>query len=158
MACINVSASQASLSLFSTPKIASAHQVPFFFIGLFAKETYFWQKRPIVGGNRPTIEEKETYMVENAENTFYREHGGPMIDEDRSSMRTARWFLTSFSLLFPPLLPPCISPSPPPRPFGGHGTCSMTQLPLAFKTVVKSPNERVTLTGPNADLDDDDWQ
>jgi hypothetical protein len=34
----------------------------------------------------------------------------------------------------------------------------MTQLPLAFKTVVKSPNERVTLTGPNADLDDDDWQ
>jgi len=41
------------------------------------------QKRPITGGNRPTIEAKETYMVEIAENTFYREHREPMIDEDR---------------------------------------------------------------------------
>ena len=34
----------------------------------------------------------------------------------------------------------------------------MKQLPMAFKTVAKSSNERVTLTGPNADLEeDDDW-
>ena len=63
-------------------------------------------------------------------------------------------------LIFPSFSPfaPLHLPLPPTPPLWGHGTCSMTQLPLAFKTVVKSPNERVTLTGPNADLDDDDWQ
>jgi hypothetical protein len=103
VACINVSTPQASLGFFSTPKIASAHQVPF-----------FCKMRPIVGGNKHTIEAKETYMVENAKNTFYREHRGSMIDENRSAMRTARGILTSFVPLFP-LLPPRHPPLPPPH-------------------------------------------